>query len=123
MIDVLLHLSHTILHNTQAGDAVICATTCLLPYGPQAYHIPLLRYMTGLGIFPRLKLTGYLLSQCANASRVHPDIVLSTTLEEEKKWNNVKNKGTEWKREGGVVQSQSGGIHMGQSFHARLIKR
>lgn len=63
---------------------MICATTCLLPYGPQAYQIPLLRYMIGLGIFPRLKLTGYLLSQCANSSRVHPDIVLSTTLEEEK---------------------------------------
>lgn len=72
---------------------MISATTCLLPYRPQAYQIPLFRYKTGLGIFLRLKLSGYLLSQCANASRVHPDTVLSTALEEEKKeWNNVKKK-------------------------------
>lgn len=74
-------------HNVQkthslGSAAVICVATCLLLYNPSAYQIPLFRYMCGLG---RLKLTGYLLGQWANAPCVHPYILLSTAMRERKK--------------------------------------
>lgn len=61
---------------------MICVATCLLLYNPSAYQIPLFRHMCGLG---RVKLTGYLLGQWANAPCVHPYILLSTAMRERNK--------------------------------------
>lgn len=70
---------------TTLSEVLICAAaTCLLPRGGQcAYQIPPFRQR--LGLFLRLKLSGYLLSQWANSPCVHPYIALSTALRGEKK--------------------------------------